>query len=111
MLLVVAADEGVKPQTREHLAICGLLGIPAGLAVLTKTDLVTDDLLELARLEVEELLAASPFAGAPPCWRRRVSAARAWTRSSGGCSSWPSATTPSPTPSGRPGCPSIAPSC
>ncbi len=65
MLLVVAADEGVKPQTREHLAICGLLGIPAGLAVLTKTDLVADDLLELARLEVEELLAASPFAGAP----------------------------------------------
>ncbi len=65
MLLVVAADEGVKPQTREHLAICGLLGIPAGLAVLTKTDLVADDLLELARLEVEELLAESPFAGAP----------------------------------------------
>ncbi len=64
MLLVVAADEGVKPQTREHLAICGLLGIPAGLAVLTKTDLVADDLLELARLEVEELLAESPFAGA-----------------------------------------------
>ena len=65
MLLVVAADEGVKPQTREHLAICGLLGIPAGLAVLTKTDLVAGDLLELARLEVEELLAGSPFAGAP----------------------------------------------
>jgi selenocysteine-specific elongation factor len=65
MLLVVAADEGVKPQTREHLAICGLLGIPAGLVVLTKTDLVTDDLLELARLEVEELLAESPFANAP----------------------------------------------
>ncbi len=65
MLLAVAADEGVKPQTREHLAICGLLGIPAGLAVLTKADLVADDLLELARLEVEELLADSPFAGAP----------------------------------------------
>ena len=65
VLLVVAADEGVKPQTREHLAICSLLGIPAGLAVLTKADLVSDDLLELARLEVEELLADSPFAGAP----------------------------------------------
>ncbi|MFQ5351037.1 MAG: selenocysteine-specific translation elongation factor, partial [Thermoanaerobaculia bacterium] len=65
MLLVVAADEGVKPQTREHLAICSLLGIPAGLAVLTKTDLVSEDLLELARLEVEELLADSPFADAP----------------------------------------------
>jgi selenocysteine-specific elongation factor len=65
MLLVVAADEGVKPQTREHLAICSLLGIPAGLVALTKADLATPDLLELAQLEVEELLAATPFAGAP----------------------------------------------
>jgi selenocysteine-specific elongation factor len=65
MLLVVAADEGVKPQTREHLAVCSLLGIPAGLVVLTKTDLVSSDLLELAQLEVEELLAPTPFAGSP----------------------------------------------
>jgi len=65
MLLVVAADEGVKPQTREHLAICSLLGIPAGLAALTKADLVEPDLLELARLEVEELLEATPYHGAP----------------------------------------------
>ncbi|HBL29645.1 MAG TPA: selenocysteine-specific translation elongation factor [Acidobacteria bacterium] len=65
MLLVVAADEGVKPQTREHLAVCSLLGIPAGLVALTKADLVTPDLLELAELEVEELLAGTPFAGAP----------------------------------------------
>ena len=65
MLLVVAADEGVKPQTREHLAICSLLGIPAGLVALTKADLATPDLLDLAQLEVEELLAATPFAGAP----------------------------------------------
>jgi selenocysteine-specific elongation factor len=65
MLLVVAADEGVKPQTREHLAICSLLGIPAALVALTKADLVTPDLIELAHLEVEELLAATPFAGAP----------------------------------------------
>src|SRR5215472_7993878 len=64
MLLVVAADEGVKPQTREHLAICSLLGIPAGLVALTKADLVAPDLLELAHLEVDELLAATPFAGA-----------------------------------------------
>ncbi|HLE84208.1 MAG TPA: selenocysteine-specific translation elongation factor [Thermoanaerobaculia bacterium] len=64
MLLVVAADEGVKPQTREHLAICSLLGIPAGLVALTKSDLVEPDLLELARLEVEELLEGTPFAGA-----------------------------------------------
>ena len=65
MLLVVAADEGVKPQTREHLAICSLLGIPAALVALTKSDLVTPDLLELATLEIEELLAGTPFAGAP----------------------------------------------
>jgi selenocysteine-specific elongation factor len=65
MLLVVAADEGVKPQTREHLAICSLLGIPAGLVALTKADLAAPDLLELAHLEIDELLAATPFAGTP----------------------------------------------
>jgi selenocysteine-specific elongation factor len=65
MLLVVAADEGVKPQTREHLAVCSLLGIPAGLVALTKTDLVSPDLVDLAHLEIEELLAATPFAGSP----------------------------------------------
>jgi selenocysteine-specific elongation factor len=62
MLLVVAADEGVKPQTREHLAVCSLLGIPAGIVALTKADLVAPDLLELAQLEVEDLLAGTPFA-------------------------------------------------
>ncbi|HXO22236.1 MAG TPA: selenocysteine-specific translation elongation factor [Thermoanaerobaculia bacterium] len=65
LLLVVAADEGVKPQTREHLAVCSLLGIPAGIVALTKTDLVSSDLVELAQMEVEELLAGTPFAGAP----------------------------------------------
>ena len=70
MLLVVAADEGVKPQTREHLAICSLLGIPAGVAVLTKADLVGDDLLELAQLEVEERAASA-----------RRSKVRRWSRS------------------------------
>ena len=64
MLLVVAADEGVKPQTREHLAICSLLEIPHGLVVLTKRDLVDEDLLELAQLEVEEELEGTSFAGA-----------------------------------------------
>lgn len=64
LLLVVAADEGVKPQTREHVAICSLLGIPAALVALTKADLVGEDLLELAALEVDELLASTPFAGA-----------------------------------------------
>ena len=64
MLLVVAADEGVKPQTREHLAICTLLEIPYGLVVLTKRDLVDSDLLELAQLEVEEELEGTSFEGA-----------------------------------------------
>ncbi len=65
MALVVAADEGVMPQTLEHLAICSLLQIPAGVAVLSKTDLVPPDLLELAHLELEETLADTPFAEAP----------------------------------------------
>jgi selenocysteine-specific elongation factor len=65
MLLVVAADEGVKPQTREHLAVCSLLGIPSALVALTKVDLVSPDLVELAQLEMEDLLAGTPFAGAP----------------------------------------------
>jgi selenocysteine-specific elongation factor len=64
LLLVVAADEGVKPQTREHLAVCSLLGIPAAVVALTKVDAVSADLVELAQLEVEELLAATPFTGA-----------------------------------------------
>ena len=64
VLLVVAADEGVKPQTREHLAICSLLDIPHALVALTKRDLVDDDLLEMAELEVTELLEETPFAGA-----------------------------------------------
>ena len=64
MLLVVAADEGVKPQTREHLAICTLLGIPAAAVALTKIDLVEKDLVDLAQLEIEELLADTPFAKA-----------------------------------------------
>lgn len=63
-LLVVAADEGVKPQTREHVAICSLLGIPRAVVALTKIDLADDDLAELARMEVEELLETTPFAGA-----------------------------------------------
>src|SRR5688572_21936869 len=65
MLLVVAADEGVKPQTREHVAICSLLGIPGAVVALTKADAVSEDLLALAQLEVEELLQGTPFAGAP----------------------------------------------
>ena len=62
VLLVVAADEGVKPQTREHLAICTLLGIPACVVALSKKDAVTPDLLDLAQLEVDELLSSTPYA-------------------------------------------------
>jgi len=65
VLLVVAADEGVKPQTREHLDVCRLLGLDRAVVALTKVDLVAADLLELAELEVAELLAGTPFAEAP----------------------------------------------
>jgi selenocysteine-specific elongation factor len=65
VLLVVAADEGVMPQTREHFDICRLLGVDAGLVVLTKSDLVDEEMLELARLDVAELVAGSFLAEAP----------------------------------------------
>jgi selenocysteine-specific elongation factor len=64
-LLVVAADDGVMPQTREHLAILELLGVPAGVVAMTKRDLVDDELAELARLSIDELLADGPYAGSP----------------------------------------------
>ena len=57
VLLVIAADESIKPQTREHFDICRLLGIRHGVIALTKSDLVDPDMLELARLEVEEFVA------------------------------------------------------
>lgn len=67
-LLVVAADEGVMPQTREHLAILDLLQVPAGIVALTKIDLVTDpDLLELAILETHDVLRGTILEGAPIC--------------------------------------------
>jgi len=63
-LLIVAADEGVMPQTREHLAILGLLGIRGGVVALTKRDLVDDDWLDLVRLDLAETLAGTPLADA-----------------------------------------------
>ncbi len=63
-LLIVAADEGVMPQTREHLAILKLLGIRGGVVALTKRDLVDDDWLELVRLDVADALTATPLANA-----------------------------------------------
>src|SRR5918993_679801 len=63
--LVVAADEGVMPQTREHFDICRLLGVRAGLVAVTKSDAVEEELLELVRAEVEELVAGSFLEDAP----------------------------------------------
>src|SRR5215475_15673446 len=65
VVLVVAADESIKPQTREHFDICRLLGIERGLVALTKADVVDSDTLELARLEVEEFLRGSFLENAP----------------------------------------------
>ena len=56
VLLVIAADESIKPQTREHFDICRLLGVRRGIAVLTKSDLVDRETLDVVRLEVEEFL-------------------------------------------------------
>ncbi len=63
--LVIAADEGVMPQTREHLEICKLLKIEHGIVVLTKTDMVDEDWLELVREDVSEYLSDGFLAGAP----------------------------------------------
>src|SRR5215475_14096176 len=65
LLLVIAADESIKPQTREHFDICRLLGIQRGLVALTKADLVDRETLELSRLEVEDYLRGSFLEGAP----------------------------------------------
>jgi len=59
VLLVIAADESIKPQTREHFDICRLLAIRRGITVLTKFDLVDRDTLEVVRLEVEDFLRGS----------------------------------------------------
>src|SRR5204863_987538 len=64
-MLVIAADEGVMPQTREHLAICALLHIRAGLVVLTKADLVEPDWLELVKDDVATLVRGTFLEGAP----------------------------------------------
>ncbi|MGA8406178.1 MAG: selenocysteine-specific translation elongation factor [Candidatus Acidiferrales bacterium] len=65
VLLVVAADESIKPQTREHFDICRLLGIPRGIIAITKSDLVDADVLGLVRLEIEEFVRGSFLEGAP----------------------------------------------
>src|SRR4026209_1341801 len=65
LALVIAADEGVMPQTREHFEICRLLGVREGLVVITKTDLVEEELLSLVRADAEELVAGSFLESAP----------------------------------------------
>jgi selenocysteine-specific elongation factor len=65
VLLVVAADDGVMPQTREHLAIVELLGIPRALVVITKCDRVDGDRVQAVREQVGALLAPGPYADAP----------------------------------------------
>src|SRR5881296_3521633 len=65
VLLVIAADESIKPQTREHFEICSLLRVKRGLVALTKTDLVDPDLVELATLEVRDFVRGSFLESAP----------------------------------------------
>jgi selenocysteine-specific elongation factor len=65
LLLVIAADESIKPQTREHFDICRLLGVKRGVVALTKSDLVDGDTLELVRMEAEEYLRGSFLERAP----------------------------------------------
>ena len=65
VMLVIAADEGVMPQTREHLEICTLLGIRHGLVALTKIDMVDPEWLELAKEDIAGFLAGTFLEGAP----------------------------------------------
>jgi len=64
-LLIVAADEGVMPQTREHIDICELLGLQRGIVVITKKDLVDDDMVELVKEDIEDFLKGRALEGSP----------------------------------------------
>src|SRR5579875_411681 len=65
VLLVVAADESIKPQTREHFDICRLLGVRRGLIAITKSDLADREMVELVRMEIQEFVAGYFLEGAP----------------------------------------------
>src|SRR5580700_8629056 len=65
VLFVVAADESIKPQTREHFEICRMLGVQAGVVAFTKADIVDPDLIDLVRLEFDEFAAGSFLDDAP----------------------------------------------
>ena len=64
-LLVVAANESIKPQTREHLAIMDLMEVPQAVIVITQSDLVDSDQITLVGMEIEDLIHPTRFAGAP----------------------------------------------
>jgi selenocysteine-specific elongation factor len=59
VLMVIAADESIKPQTREHFEICRLLSIPRGITVITKADMVDEDTLSVVRMEIEDFVSGS----------------------------------------------------
>jgi len=65
VVMVIAADEGVMPQTREHMEICTLLGVRQGLVALTKVDLVDEEMLELAQEDIREFTRGSFLENAP----------------------------------------------
>jgi len=65
VMMIIAADEGIMPQTKEHLNICSLLGIRTGLVALTKIDMVENDWLELVKTEIREFLKGTFLEGAP----------------------------------------------
>ena len=61
----MAADEGVMPQTKEHMQICELLGLKRGIVAITKTDLVDEDMVELVKEDTIDFLKGGPLEGAP----------------------------------------------
>lgn len=65
VMMIIAADEGIMPQTKEHLQICSLLGISKGLVALTKVDLVEEDWLELVQSEITEFMRGTFLEDAP----------------------------------------------
>src|SRR5256886_9876993 len=65
VLFVIAADESIKPQTREHFEICRMLGVQAGVIALTKADNVDPEIIDLVRMEVDELISGSFLQNAP----------------------------------------------
>ena len=73
VLFVVACDEGIMPQTREHFDIVSLLGVDSAVFALTKSDLVDAEMIDMVREEVEDLIKTTRFKGSPIarwicCW-------------------------------------------